>query len=81
MVPVDNRSGEDYIIKNLTNNWELVQKGMIFNCLIKEKKEISNALYYTELSWIKRICENNFCNPEIIKHNLLKDDITVILKK
>ncbi len=82
LTPTNNISlWEDYIIKNLTSNWKLVNKAMIFNCLIKEKKEISNALYYTELSWIKRICENNFCNPEIIKHNLLKDDITVILKK
>ncbi len=82
LTPTNNISlWEDYIIKNLTSNWKLVNKAMIFNCLIKEKKEITNALYYTELSWIKRICENNFCNPEIIKHNLLKDDITVILKK
>ena len=72
---------EDYIIKNLTSNWKLVQKGMIFNCLIKEKRKIEKKLYYTELTWIKKICEKNFCNPEIIKHNLLKDDITVILKK
>ena len=72
---------EDYIIKNLTNNWKFVRKAMIFNCLIKEKREINKALYYTELSWIKKICERNFCDPEIIKHNLLKDDITIILKK
>ena len=82
LTPTNNISlWEDYIIKNLTSNWKLVKKAMIFNCLIKEKKEINNALYYTELSWIKRICESNFCNPEIINHNLLKDDITVILKK
>ena len=82
LTPTNNISlWEDYIIKNLSSNWKLVKKAMIFNCLIKEKKEINNALYYTELSWIKRICENNFCNPEIINHNLLKDDITVILKK
>ena len=72
---------EDYIIKNLTSNWKLVKKAMIFNCLIKEKREINKALYYTELSWIKKICERNFCDPEVIKHNLLKDDITIILKK
>ena len=46
-----------------------------------EKKQINKALYYTELSWIKKICERNFCDPEVIKHNLLKDDITIILKK
>ena len=72
---------EDYIIKNLTNNWKFVRKAMIFNCLIKEKRKIEKKLYYTELSWIKKICERNFCDPEVIKHNLLKDDITIILKK
>ena len=72
---------EDYIIKNLTSNWKLVKKAMIFNCLIKEKRKIEKKLYYTELSWIKKICERNFCDPEVIKHNLLKDDITIILKK
>ena len=72
---------EDYIIKNLTNNWKFVRNAMIFNCLIKEKRKIEKKLYYTELSWIQKICERNFCDPEIIKHNLLKDDITIILKK
>ena len=60
---------------------EISKKAMIFNCLIKEKRKINKALYYTELSWIKKICERNFCDPEVIKHNLLKDDITIILKK
>ena len=72
---------EDYIIKNLKSNWKLVQKAMIFNCLIKEKRKIEKKLYYTELSWIQKICERNFCDPEVIKHNLLEDDITIILKK
>ena len=72
---------EDYIIKNLTNNWKFVRKAMIFNCLIKEKRKIEKKLYYTELSWIKKICERNFCDPEVIKHDLLKDDMTIILKK
>ena len=72
---------EDYIIKNLKNNWKFVRKAMIFNCLIKEKRKIEKKLYYTELSWIQKICERNFCDPEVIKHNLLKDDITIILKK
>ena len=61
LTPTNNISlWEDYIIKNLTSNWKLVQKAMIFNCLIKEKKQINKALYYTELSWIKKICEDNF---------------------
>ncbi len=82
LTPTNNISlWEDYIIKNLTSNWKLVQKAMIFNCLIKEKRKIEKKLYYTELSWIKKICERNFCVPEVIKHNLLKDDITIILKK
>ena len=82
LTPTNNISlWEDYIIKNLTSNWKLVQKAMIFNCLIKEKIKIEKKLYYTELSWIQKICERNFCDPEVIKHNLLKDDITIILKK
>ena len=72
---------EDYIIKNLTSNWKLVEKAMIFNCLIKEKKEINKALYYTELSWIKRVCENNFGKIQIFKNQLLKDDVTIVIKK
>ena len=82
LTPTNNISlWEDYIIKNLKSNWKLVQKAMIFNCLIKEKRKIEKKLYYTELSWIQKICERNFCDPEVIKHNLLKDDITIILKK
>ena len=72
---------ENYIIKNLKSNWNFAGKGMIFNCLIKEKRIIDKTLYYTELSWIKKMCEENFCNPEVIRHNLLKEDITIILKK
>ena len=71
----------DYIIRNLTCNWTLVKKAMIFNCLIKEERQINKTLYYTELSWIKKICEENFCQPIIIRHQMLKEDITVILKK
>ena len=72
---------ENYIIKNLKSNWNFVGKGMIFNCLIKERRIIDKTLYYSELSWIKKMCEENFCNPEVIRHNLLKEDITIILKK
>ncbi len=82
LTPTNNISlWEDYILKNLTSNWKLVQKAMIFNCLIKEKRKIEKKLYYTEFSWMQKICERNFCDPEVIKHNLLKDDITIILKK
>ena len=82
LAPTNNISlWEDYIIKNLKNNWKFVKKAMIFNCLIREKKQINKTLYFTELSWIKKICEENFCQPIIIKHQMLKEDITVILKK
>ena len=82
LTPTNNISlWEDYIIKNLTGNWKFVKKAMIFNCLIKEKKEITKSLYYSELSWIKKICEENFCHPIITKHKILKEDITIILNR
>ena len=82
LTPTNNVSlWEDYIMKNLTNNWKLATKAMIFNCLIKEKKQINQALYYTELSWIKRICENNFGKIQIYRNQLLKDDVTILIKK
>ena len=82
LTPTNNISlWEDYIIKNLTCNWKLVKKAMIFNCLIKEKREINKALYYTELLWIKRICENNFGEIQISKNQLLKDDVTIVINK
>ena len=82
LTPINNKSfWEDYIIKNLTNNWKFVRKAMIFNFLVKDKREINKTLYYTELSWMKKMCEVNFSNPKVIRHNLLKEDITIILKK
>ena len=82
LTPTNNISlWEDYIIKNLKRNWELVQKAMIFNCLIKEKNQINNALYYTELSWIKKFCEDNFGKIQVFKNQLLKDDVTIVIKK
>ncbi len=72
---------EDYIIENLKSNWKFTNKGLIFNCLVNEKSKIKNKLYYTKLSWIKNICENNFGKTEISKHNLLKDDITIFIDK
>ena len=82
LTPTNNISlWEDYIIKNLKGNWKFVKKAMIFNCLIKEKKEITKSLYYSELSWIKKICEENFCHPIITKHKILKGDITIILNR
>lgn len=72
---------EDYIINNLKSNWKLVKKAMIFNCLIKEKKAINKTLYYTELSWMKKICENNFGKIQIFKNQFLKEDITILIEK
>ena len=72
---------EDYVIKNLISIWKLAHKAMIFNCLIKEKKQINKSLYYTELSWIKKICEDNFGKIQVFKNQLLKDDVTIVIKK
>ena len=54
---------------------------MIINFLVKEKRKIENNLYYTDLSWIRNVCEKNFSYPEIFKHKLLKEDVTIKLKK
>ena len=68
LTPTNNISlWEDYIIKNLTSKWKFVKKAMIFNCLIKQKKEISKALYYTELSWIKKNMRRKFLSPYYYK--------------
>ena len=47
----------------------------------EEKKQINKALYYTELSWIKKICEDNFGKVQVFKNQLLKDDITIVVKR
>lgn len=72
---------ENYIIKNLKSNWNYTKKALIFNCLVDQSRKIQKNLYYTELSWIKNICEQNFGNFECIKHNMLPNDITIIVKK
>jgi hypothetical protein len=82
LAPTNNKNfWESYIIKNLKSNWELADRGLIFNCLINEERQIKSNLYYTELSWIKKMCEDNFGETVIFKHNLLKDDITIIIEK
>ena len=82
LAPTNNRDlWESYIITNLKSNWALADKGLIFNCLINKERQIKSKLYYTELSWIKKICEYNFGKTEISKHKLLKDDITIIIEK
>ena len=72
---------ENYIIENLKSNWNYAKKALIFNCLVNQSRKIQKNLYYTELSWIKNICEKNFGNFECIKHNMLPNDITIVLKK
>jgi SAM-dependent methyltransferase len=72
---------ESYITKNLKSNWKNVDKAMIFNCLVNEERKIKNKLYYTEISWIKKFCEENLNKPELSKHNLLEEDITVLIEK
>ena len=72
---------ENYIVENLKSNWNYAKKALIFNCLVDQNRKIQKNLYYTELSWIKNICEQNFGNFECIKHNMLPNDITIIVKK
>ena len=72
---------ESYITKNLKSNWKNVDKAMIFNCLVDKKRKIKNKLYYTEISWIKKFCEENLNKPEFSKHNLLEGDVTVFIEK
>ena len=82
LTPTNNiHSWENYIITNLKSNWALADRGLIFNCLINEERKIKNKLYYTELSWIRKICEDNFGVTKISKHNLLREDVTVIIEK
>ena len=82
LTPTNNKDfWENYIITNLKSNWALADRGLIFNCLINEERKIKNKLYYTELSWIRKICEDNFGVTKISKHNLLREDVTVIIEK
>jgi SAM-dependent methyltransferase len=72
---------EKYVFENLYLNWKLADKALIFNCLINQNRQIKNSLYFTELLWIKELCEKNFGKTEISKHNLLPNDITITIKK
>ena len=82
LTPIKNiKAWENYIVENLKSNWKYAKKALIFNCLVNQERKIKKNLYYTELSWMKKICENNFGNFECVKHNLLPNDITIILKK
>ena len=72
---------ESYNTENLKSNWKNVGKAMIFNCLVDKERKIKNKLYYTEISWIKKFCEENLNKPEFSKHNLLEEDITVLIEK
>ena len=82
LTPIDNISfWENYIITNLGYNWKFADKGMIFNCLVNKERKVKNNLYYTELSWVKKICENNFGKTNISKHSLLTEDVTINIEK
>ena len=82
LTPIDNISfWENYIITNLGFNWKFANKGLIFNCLVNKERKVKNNLYYTELSWMKKICENNFGKTNISKHSLLKEDVTINIEK
>ena len=82
LTPINNINfWENYIITNLKSNWNFANKGLIFNVLVNEKRKIKNKLYYTELSYIKKVCEINFGKTEISKHSLLAEDITITIKK
>ena len=72
---------ENYIITNLRSNWKFANKGLIFNCLVNKERKVKNKLYYTELTWMKKICENNFGKTNISKHNLLSEDVTINIEK
>ena len=72
---------EEYLRQNLKSNWNKVSKAMIFNCLISRERIIKNKLYYTEISWIKKFCEEHFNKPIISKHKLLEEDITIFIQK
>ena len=82
LTPINNVSfWEDYIITNIRSNWKFVNKGLILNCLANKERKVKNKLYYTELTWMKKICENNFGKTNISKHSLLSEDITVNIEK
>ena len=82
LTPTNNlKLWEGYITKNLKSNWKNVDKAMIFNCLVDKERKIKNKLYYTEISWIKKFCEENLNKPKFSKHNLLEGDVTVFIEK
>ena len=82
LTPIDNISlWENYIVTNLGYNWKFANKGMIFNCLVNKERKVKNNLYYTELSWVRKICENNFGKTNISKHSFLTEDITINIEK
>ena len=68
---------EKYLCSNLNSIWVNTKRAMIFNLLHKKSRQILNGLYYTEKKWIKTYCETNFGKTEIIKTNLLPEDILI----
>ena len=74
-VTKDIKIWEKYILKNLNNIWKQTNKIMAFNLLHHKEKKIRQGLYYTDKSWIKNICEQNFGKTEIVFSPILPDDI------
>ena len=79
-VTKDIKIWEKYILKNLNNIWKQTNKIMAFNLLHHKEKKIRQGLYYTDKSWIKNICEQNFGKTEIVFSPILPDDILIIVK-
>ena len=72
---------EKYIIDNLKRIWKKTKKIMIFYLLIKNKRMISNKLYYSEKNWIKNVCEQKFNKTKIIEDTLLPEDLLIVIYK
>ncbi len=72
---------EKYIYKCLSENWKKTKNSMIFNLLEKKDRVIDGGLYYSNINWIKKLCEENFGTTCISKSNLLPHDILVVVKR
>ena len=71
---------EKYVLKNLTNIWKQTNNIMAFNLLHQNERKIEHGLYYTNINWIKNICEQNFGKTEIIFSSILPEDVLIIVK-
>ena len=74
-------SWEKFLINSLNDIWKKTKKMMVFNLLVRDKKVISNMLYYTEKKWIKNVCIKKFGKTRIIQDPLLPDDILIVTSR